>query len=358
MAHQHERVWREMDLAGEKRLAEVLVRGVVDPGHRVEAEAVLGLAIEGRSVRTREAVAVPEIHHDRCALQRSLDRRPGRVRRGDRDDVRRPACRLARSRSANGPVIIGQVADGPDDDDHTWCPLEGGDRRHGHRHRRCRDHRDGGEATDMGNGAIRPHLFSLGCRGPKEAPDEMVSGSYCGPVTTELRAPMGTGSQGEPSGDDLRRDIAPRPSGECQFGAEEHRESPFGAVGSVECSPHVEGASMTGVMQPPRPAWVPKERYPFVDRYIEIDGNLVHYIDEGVGPLLLFLHGNPGWSFSYRGVITRLTDRFRCVAIDYPGFGLSTAAAGYDFRPYSHARLVETFIERLGPDGVMLFITH
>ena len=113
---------------------------------------------------------------------------------------------------------------------------------------------------------------------------------------------------------------------------------------------------MTGVMQPPRPAWVPKERYPFVDRYIEIDGNLVHYIDEGVGPLLLFLHGNPGWSFSYRGVITRLTDRFRCVAIDYPGFGLSTAAAGYDFRPYSHARLVETFIERLDLDGVTLFL--
>jgi haloalkane dehalogenase len=113
---------------------------------------------------------------------------------------------------------------------------------------------------------------------------------------------------------------------------------------------------MTGVMQPARPAWVPKERYPFVDRYIEIDGNLVHYIDEGSGPLLLFLHGNPGWSFSYRGIISHLTDRFRCVAIDYPGFGLSIPAAGYDFRAYSHARLVETFIERLRLDGVTLVL--
>jgi haloalkane dehalogenase len=111
---------------------------------------------------------------------------------------------------------------------------------------------------------------------------------------------------------------------------------------------------MTTVMAPERPAWVPGELYPFTDRYIEINGNLVHYVDEGAGPPLL-LHGNPGWSFAYRGVINRLSETFRCVALDYPGFGLSGAGESYDFRPASHAHVVESFVERLGLDGITIF---
>ncbi len=112
---------------------------------------------------------------------------------------------------------------------------------------------------------------------------------------------------------------------------------------------------MTAVMAPKRPAWVPGELYPFTDRYIEIKGNLVHYVDEGAGPPLLLLHGNPTWSFAYRGIIQRLSESFRCVALDYPGFGLSVARGGYDFRPASHAQIVESFVERLGLDGITLF---
>jgi haloalkane dehalogenase len=37
----------------------------------------------------------------------------------------------------------------------------------------------------------------------------------------------------------------------------------------------------------------------------------------------MFFHGNPTWSFLYRGVITGLGDQFRCIAVDYLGFGLS-----------------------------------
>jgi pimeloyl-ACP methyl ester carboxylesterase len=42
-----------------------------------------------------------------------------------------------------------------------------------------------------------------------------------------------------------------------------------------------------------RPAWVPDEHYPFTDRYAEVAGCVVHYVDEGAGPPLLLLHGNP-----------------------------------------------------------------
>ncbi|MBK8728958.1 MAG: alpha/beta fold hydrolase [Tetrasphaera sp.] len=97
-----------------------------------------------------------------------------------------------------------------------------------------------------------------------------------------------------------------------------------------------------------RPAWVDSELFPFESRFIEVDGSVIHYIDEGSGPLLLLLHGNPTWSFVYRDVIADLRDQFRCVALDYPGFGLSTAAEGYGYRPADHAQLVTSFVDQLG----------
>jgi haloalkane dehalogenase len=90
-----------------------------------------------------------------------------------------------------------------------------------------------------------------------------------------------------------------------------------------------------------RPKWLTRALYPFEDRWMEIDGHKVHYVDEGQGPVLLMLHGNPTWSFLYRNIIRRLRDDFRCVAVDYPGFGLSTARAGYGFTPREHSAVVE-----------------
>lgn len=104
------------------------------------------------------------------------------------------------------------------------------------------------------------------------------------------------------------------------------------------------------------PRWLPKHLFPFQNRFIQIDGHQIHYVDEGSGPTLLFLHGNPTWSFLYRDIIDALQTRFRCVALDYPGFGLSKAAPGYDFRPVSHARVVEAFVEALGLQKITLMV--
>ena len=67
-----------------------------------------------------------------------------------------------------------------------------------------------------------------------------------------------------------------------------------------------------------RPTWVDDELFPFESRFIDIDGHRIHYVDEGAGPVLLFLHGNPTWSFDYRKVIDALRTEFRCIAVDYP----------------------------------------
>jgi haloalkane dehalogenase len=68
-----------------------------------------------------------------------------------------------------------------------------------------------------------------------------------------------------------------------------------------------------------RPAWVDDKLFPFESRFVDIDGHTVHYVDEGSGPTLLFLHGNPTWSFDYRDAIVALRDEFRCVALSPSG---------------------------------------
>jgi pimeloyl-ACP methyl ester carboxylesterase len=77
--------------------------------------------------------------------------------------------------------------------------------------------------------------------------------------------------------------------------------------------------------------------------------------DGGIGVRIL-LHGNPTWSFLYRDVIAGLRDRYRCVAIDYPGFGLSHAAPGYGYVPAEHADVVEALIVRLDRRGATLMV--
>lgn len=64
--------------------------------------------------------------------------------------------------------------------------------------------------------------------------------------------------------------------------------------------------------------------YPFKDRYMEIDGQCIHYIDEGEGPVLWLMHGMPMWSYVYRKIIPIFVSAgYRCVAPDLMGFGLS-----------------------------------
>jgi haloalkane dehalogenase len=101
-----------------------------------------------------------------------------------------------------------------------------------------------------------------------------------------------------------------------------------------------------------RPAWVDSELYPFEDHWL--DG--IHYVDEGDGPPLLMLHGNPTWSFTWREVIKGLRDRYRCIAPDLPGFGLSSAPAGYGFTSAEHAVAIERLVTQLDLHDATLMV--
>src|SRR5688572_9765895 len=63
--------------------------------------------------------------------------------------------------------------------------------------------------------------------------------------------------------------------------------------------------------------------YNFVPHYVDVFGSRMHYIDEGTGDPILFVHGNATWSYVWRNVIPHLTPYARCVALDLIGFGLS-----------------------------------
>jgi haloalkane dehalogenase len=99
---------------------------------------------------------------------------------------------------------------------------------------------------------------------------------------------------------------------------------------------------------------VPRDLFPFESRFVGADGARVHYVDEGRGSGLLMLHGNPTWSFLYRHMIRDLAPEFRCLALDYPGFGLSRAPAGYGFTPAEHARAVAAAVGVLGLESFIV----
>lgn len=92
--------------------------------------------------------------------------------------------------------------------------------------------------------------------------------------------------------------------------------------------------------------------FPFDSHWHEGPGGRVHYVDEGSGPPILFLHGNPTWSFLYRGIIIRLRKHFRCIAPDLPGFGLSDHPRDYRYTPEEHAQAMVSLVRDLGLENL------
>lgn len=90
-----------------------------------------------------------------------------------------------------------------------------------------------------------------------------------------------------------------------------------------------------------------KTLYPFESRWFDGAGPRVHYIDKGEGVPVVMFHGNPTWSFLYRNVIKELGGQFRCIAMDYPGFGLSERPSGYGYTSAEHAGVIGKLVDHL-----------
>ncbi|GAB0105682.1 haloalkane dehalogenase [Nocardia sp. JMUB6875] len=97
-----------------------------------------------------------------------------------------------------------------------------------------------------------------------------------------------------------------------------------------------------------------KNLYPFESRWFDSSAGRVHYIDEGSGPTILFCHGVPTWSFLFRHIVRELRDRYRCVVVDYLGFGLSERPDDFGYTVAEHTAIVGELIDHLGLDDFVV----
>jgi len=95
--------------------------------------------------------------------------------------------------------------------------------------------------------------------------------------------------------------------------------------------------------------------FPFKSNYIDIHGSNIHYIDEGVGDPILFLHGNPTSAYLWRNIIPHLKSMGRCIAPDLIGMGKSDKP-DIEYRSFDHVKCLEEFIKKLKLENIMLVI--
>ena len=89
------------------------------------------------------------------------------------------------------------------------------------------------------------------------------------------------------------------------------------------------------------------------DRMTTVGGLTLRHIEMGTGPAVVLLHGWPQTSWAWRKVMPLLAQRYRVIAIDTPGLGLSEPPVnGYDKR--SLARDVHGLLDALDHHGINL----
>jgi haloalkane dehalogenase len=102
--------------------------------------------------------------------------------------------------------------------------------------------------------------------------------------------------------------------------------------------------------------WLKRSEYPFESHFLDLPAGRLHYVDEGEGEPIVMVHGQPTWSYMYRDVIRGLAPRFRCIAIDLLGFGLSDKPAHWSYRPEQHAAHIGILLDRLGLERSHLLV--
>ena len=98
--------------------------------------------------------------------------------------------------------------------------------------------------------------------------------------------------------------------------------------------------------------------YPFKPHYLNINGNRCHYVDEGQGEAILMIHGNPTWSFYYRELIKAFSDRYRVIAPDHIGCGLSDKPGDdqYDYTLATRLSDLDHFISHNSLERITLVV--
>jgi pimeloyl-ACP methyl ester carboxylesterase len=92
-------------------------------------------------------------------------------------------------------------------------------------------------------------------------------------------------------------------------------------------------------------------------RYVEAAGHRVFVVERGAGPVLVLVHGFPTSSYDYRAMMGLLAGSFRCIACDFPGYGLSDKPAAYSYSLFQQADALEATLVALGVESAR-FVSH
>jgi haloalkane dehalogenase len=108
-------------------------------------------------------------------------------------------------------------------------------------------------------------------------------------------------------------------------------------------------AAMPAAERTPEEALQGLPDFPFQSHYRDADGVRLAHLDEGEGAPVVFLHGEPTWSFLWRKVIPPVRDAgFRCIAPDLAGFGRSDKPTDIAWYSYDrHVALIASLLEHL-----------
>lgn len=96
--------------------------------------------------------------------------------------------------------------------------------------------------------------------------------------------------------------------------------------------------------------------YPFTPHALDVGAHQLSYVDEGRGEPILFVHGNPTWSFYWRHLVAGLSDQFRCIAPDHLGCGLSDKPQDFSYRLRDHIRNLRDLVDRLDLRNLTLVV--
>ena len=121
--------------------------------------------------------------------------------------------------------------------------------------------------------------------------------------------------------------------------------------------PPPDRASHRADHEPPSFPYGPS--YPFRSRFATVGqgdggngprgpGHRMHFIDEGRGPVVVCLHGNPTWGFLFRNLVASLRHRHRVIVPDHVGCGLSARPADVLFRAADRIDHLEALFDELG----------
>ncbi|NOY73823.1 MAG: haloalkane dehalogenase [Gammaproteobacteria bacterium] len=95
--------------------------------------------------------------------------------------------------------------------------------------------------------------------------------------------------------------------------------------------------------------------FPYESQYVDVMDARIHYVEQGHGDPILFIHGNPTSSYLWRNIIPLVSDSGRAIALDLVGMGKSSKP-DIDYTFQDHYAYLEKFIETLGLENITLVI--